>query len=240
MIAILFIKEYSQRISEKNIRNFHGKPLLWWIIDTLYKTQGVKEIVIDTDSDKIVDEIKQNFKTEIELYDFTKDGKKLEVLKRPKHLLGHYVTANDLIKGIIDRIEGEHFLQTHVTNPLLKSSTIEEAISHYYSRRGLNDSLFAVTEHKSPFYTAIGEPINHDPDIIEQSQNAQILYEDNSNLYIFSRESFGLWGRVGLEPFMFPISKLESIDINTEEDWAIAEAVKENLNVNKSCNTSTV
>jgi len=226
MIAILFIKEYSQRISEKNTRNFHGKPLLWWIISTLYKTQGIKEIVIDTDSNKIADEIKQNFKLEIERYSYTKEGKNLEILKRPKHLVGDHITANDLIKGIIDRVEGDHFLQTHTTNPLLKSSTIEEAINHYYSRRGLNDSLLAVTEHTSPFYTAIGEPINHDPGVIEQSQNAQLIYEDNSNLYIFSRESFGFWGRVGLEPFMFPISKLESIDINTEEDWKIAEVVK--------------
>ena len=148
------------------------------------------------------------------------------MLDRPKYLLGELVTANALVAGILDRVDGEEFLQTHVTNPLLKASTINNAICTYHNNLPRFDSLLGVTRHQSCFYNFDREPINHEPNQIERTQDLPPLYEDNSNLYVFSRESFNLWGRVGLEPYMYELDKLEAIDIDEESDWVIAEAIK--------------
>lgn len=213
MDALLFMKENSQRLPNKNVKVFCGKPLFCHIIETLLKVDGINKIYIDTDSQKIA--------TSINAY---LCNNRIIIMSRPKHLIGNHITANSLIKGMLDRIEGDDFLQTHVTNPLLTVTSINEAINLYKSSD--NDSLFAVTKHSSPFYSNEGIPINHDPQIIEQSQNATAIYEDNSNLYIFSRKSFNKFGRIGNNPIMFVTSKIESIDINTKEDWKLAKALK--------------
>ena len=152
------------------------------------------------------------------------------LLKRQDYLKGNHITANTILKSMLSRIEGDTFLQTHVTNPLLKRDTIEEAMVTYNKNIDIFDSLLAVNTHSAPFYFSDGTPINHAPNIIEQTQKIKPLYEDNSNLYIFSRKVFNQYGRIGNRPYMYPINKLESIDIDTEDDWIIAELLhKEEL-----------
>ena len=58
------------------------------------------------------------------------------------------------------------------------------------------------------------------------SQDLEPLYEDNSAFYLFSRESFARnQSRIGSDPVLFPVSKLEAIDIDTEDDFKMAEAI---------------
>src|SRR5690606_31515892 len=117
----------------------------------------------------------------------------------------------------------EHFLQTHVTNPLLTSETIDRAVGAYFDGDG--DSLFAVTEHRFRLFRESGEPLNHEPGHLGRSQDIEPLYEDNSNIYVFSRDSFRAnGGRIGKRPQMFPMSKLEAIDIDYPDDFMLADA----------------
>ena len=210
MIALLFMKEISERVPYKNIKVFNGKPLFYWVLSTLTSMSVISDIVIDTDSDLIASMVKKEFSN-------------IRVLNRQKHLKGNHITANTLIKSMLDHVKGDLFLQTHVTNPLLKSDTIEKAITLYTKNRDTFDSLLTVTVHNSPFYFSDGTPINHAPNRIEQTQKIKPLYEDNSNLYIFSRKVFNEYGRIGNRPYMYPISKIEGTDIDTKDDWIIAE-----------------
>ncbi len=67
--------------------------------------------------------------------------------------------------------------------------------------------------------------MNHNPKELINTQDLPPLYEDNSNIYIFSKQSFTASGnnRVGLKPQMFLIEKLEAVDIDEEEDFILAE-----------------
>jgi CMP-N-acetylneuraminic acid synthetase len=210
MIALLFMKEISERLPNKNTMIFNGKPLFYWILSTLSVIPDISNIVIDTDSPTIKCMINKEFP-------------KIIVLNRQEHLKGNHITANKLIESMLDRIGGDIFLQTHVTNPLLKPNTIMDAICVYKRNIDVFNSLFGVTVHKAPFYFKNGTPINHTPNIILQTQKIEPLYEDNSNLYIFSRNVFNVYGRIGNHPYMYPISKIEGIDIDTEDDWIAAE-----------------
>ena len=206
------MKEYSERIKGKNYRTLHGKPLFYWIINSLLNTVSILEVIVDTDSELISDLIRKHFK------DYVK------VLERPEAVCGNSVTGNCLIKNLLTRIDGEHFIQTHSTNPLLTSSTIHNAVIEYHKFMGLR-TLLGVTEHNAPFYRKGGEPINHNPRVIEQTQRLEPVYQDNSCMYIFSRPQFELYGRVGSNPIFYKINKLEAVDIDTEEDWRLAEGV---------------
>jgi len=144
---------------------------------------------------------------------------------RPQNLCGDFVPMNDIIAYDIAQTDFDHFLQTHSTNPLLTQKTLEKAINEYFDSLPQFDSLFSVTKRQSRFFLKSGTPVNHNPNELIRTQDLPPIYEENSNLYIFSKKSFADAGgtRIGLKPNMFEINKLEAVDIDEPEDWDIAE-----------------
>ncbi|CCK80305.1 acylneuraminate cytidylyltransferase family protein [Desulfobacula toluolica] len=212
--VLLPMKAHSERVPNKNFKIFIDRPLYHWVTSTLEKSDYIKTIWINTDSDFIAKDAVKNFK-------------KVKIINRPEHLRGDFVSMNKIIDHDINMIKSEHFIQTHSTNPLLKRETLEKSINHYFENLSLYDSLFSVTKIQSRFYTESMVPFNHDPNELKRTQDLQPLYEENSNIYIFSKQSFNDAGkkRVGIKPNMFIIDKLESIDIDNENDWKIAELI---------------
>ena len=212
--ALVPMKGHSERVPGKNIRDLCGKPLLFWTLDALHKARRVSRVVVDTDDDTIAELV-------AELHPQT------TILRRPDHLLGGHITGNPLTEWEMTQVEGEHFLQTHVTNPLITPATIDAAVDKYFAALEVShDSLFSVTEHHFRLFDAAGRPLNHNPAELIRSQDLDPIYEDNSCLYVFSRTSFTRnGGRVGRCPQMFPMSKVEAVDIDYEDDFTIAEAL---------------
>ena len=82
----------------------------------------------------------------------------------------------------------------------------------------------SVTEKQKRYFTFDGDPINHNPHKLVKTQNCKSLYEENSCIYIFSRKVFEKnTNRIGQNPMLYPISPLESIDIDEPLDFEIAE-----------------
>jgi CMP-N-acetylneuraminic acid synthetase len=134
---------------------------------------------------------------------------------------------NEIIAYDLGRLDGEHFLQTHSTNPLLRKETLNAAIETYLRNLKRYDSLFSVTRMHTRFYSSNGAPVNHNPHQLLRTQDLPPVFEENSNFYIFSKSSFFNAGnnRIGLKPQMFEINKLEAIDINDQEDFELAEVL---------------
>jgi len=73
------------------------------------------------------------------------------------------------------------------------------------------------------FYRADGSAVNHDPNVLLRTQDLEPWFEENSNLYVFSRDSFAATdARIGRRPLVFETGKLESIDIDDQADWDLA------------------
>lgn len=217
--AVLPIKYNSQRVPGKNFRLFHGKPLFTHIIATLKAVADIDSIVVNVDSCEVEEKISLFF-NDIVIY------------HRPKELCGDDVSVNLILEEMLPKIEGEMFIQTHVTNPCLQSTTISEAINCFAQKSEKNDACFSVTKHFSRFYTSNNTPINHDPQHLIQTQDLPPLYEDNSCFYIFPRNTFMRHTRTGKNPLLYPINKLEAIDIDTEEDFILAEHI---FNILQKC-----
>ncbi len=205
------MKEHSERVPAKNTKPFCGRPLFHWIIESLKKSRYVVGIVINTDSKDIAEDASQTFGAKI--------------IERPPHLRGDFVSMNDIIAYDLSQIKGEHFLQTHSTNPLLTAKTIDLAIETYFSNLERYDSLFSVTRVQARLYWPDGKPINHNPDKLLRTQDLPPVFEENSSLYIFSKESFKRVRnkRIGSKAQMFEINKFEAVDIDELKDWQIAE-----------------
>ncbi|MCF8069382.1 MAG: acylneuraminate cytidylyltransferase family protein [Desulfobacterales bacterium] len=212
--ALLPMKAHSERVPNKNIKNFCEKPLYHAILSTLLQSNYIDKVVINTDSDIIKEEALKKFE-------------RIVIIDRPKDLQGDFISMNNIIACDLSKIEGEHFLQTHSTNPLLKSNTIDLAIETYFNNSKQFDSLFSVTKLQTRLYWKDGSPVNHNPSELLRTQDLSPMYEENSNFYIFSKNSFVAAGksRIGLKPQMFAISKLEAVDIDEPEDWEIAESL---------------
>ena len=203
--ALIFMKAFSERVPQKNMKKLCGRPLFHWILNSLSESNYINEIVINTDSKEIAESATSN-------YDVT-------VHMRPKYLIEY-----DLSKT-----KGEYFFQSHSTNPLLSAETIDGAIEAYF--RDKFDSLISVTEKRKRYFTLDGDPINHNPQNLVKTQNCKSLYEENSCIYIFSRKVFEKnVNRIGENPMLYPISSFESIDIDEPIDFEIAEFLMKRRN----------
>ncbi len=211
VIALLPIKEESERVPGKNFRGFAGKPLYQHIVYTLDRTYAIDEIIIDTDSPRI-------------MLDAPKLTPKVRIIERPAELCGGMVSTNLIFAHDMSLAEGDLFVQTHATNPLLRSETIAQALAAFLEAEAEHDSLFSVNTYYSRFYKSDGTTVNHDPENLIRTQDLPPLFEENSCLYVFTRESFGQKGRrIGLKPMMFPTPPMESIDIDDEFAFRLAE-----------------
>jgi len=211
LTALVPIKDHSERISGKNFREFCGKPLYHHIIETLHRSYPVDEILIDTDSERVHHEA-------------PRISHKVRTIQRPPELQGDEISVNKLIEYDLTLTDSGLFIQTHATNPLLKPQTITESLKEFVQHEGDNDSLFSVTTYQSRFYHGDGSAINHDPQTLLRTQDLDPIYEENSVLYIFTRQAFDKTSRrIGETPFLFRTPDVESIDIDNAFSLHIAQ-----------------
>jgi CMP-N-acetylneuraminic acid synthetase len=87
-----------------------------------------------------------------------------------------------------------------------------------------------VNKFQTRFYRADGSPVNHDPNNLIRTQDLEPWFEENSNLYIFSKPSFEATNaRIGKRPILFETPRSESADIDDQEGWDIAETMAKAL-----------
>ena len=215
LVALLPIKAHSARVSGKNFRNFAGRPLFRWILDTLLELDEVDLVVINTDAREILAE------------HGLVDSERVLIRDRNPEICGDLVSMNKVLADDVAAVESDTYLMTHTTNPLLREGTIREAISAY--REGLKsgfDSLFTVNRFQTRFYREDGSAVNHDPSNLMRTQDLEAWYEENSNLYIFSRNSFAATeARIGQRPKLFATPHMESADIDDATGWHLAEII---------------
>ena len=131
---------------------------------------------------------------------------------------------NDVLLHDISQVKGDFYLQTHSTNPLLKTETVRKAIQLFLENYPVNDSLFGVTRWQTRLWDQLALPVNHNPAILLRTQDLPPIYEENSNMYIFTEETLRRkHNRIGDRPLMFEIPRLEAMDIDESLDFEVAE-----------------
>jgi len=213
IIALLPMKANSERVKGKNFRDFCGKPLFRWILDTLLEVKEIDQVIINTDARQI---LADNGLT---------DTDRITIRDRRPEICGDLVSMNLVLADDIANIPADVYLMTHTTNPLMSADTVIKALAAFEEARvaGKADSLFTVDKVQTRFYRADCSPVNHDPDNLIPTQHLEPWFEENSNLYLFTRDSFAATNaRIGRQPMMYEGPFFESIDIDSPADWDFA------------------
>ena len=215
IVALLPMKGNSERVPNKNLKDFCGRPLYHKILNTLLDSKYIDEIVINTDGERIKQDLELNYKD------------KVTVHERPDGIIGDFVSMNKIIECDINKVEADVYIQTHSTNPLLLTATLDEAIEMMLKSKNEFDSMFSVTKVQTRLYDEKGNPSNHNPLELIRTQDLPPLFEENSSFYIFTRKSFEESGgkRIGIKAKMFEMDKVEAIDIDQIQDFIIAESI---------------
>jgi CMP-N-acetylneuraminic acid synthetase len=209
LVALVPMRHHSQRVPGKNYRDLAGKPLYRHILETLLAVPEVDGIVVDTDSDPVMDGVRRFFPD-------------VSLVRRPEHLRADDVPMNEILIHDTKQVPADFYLQTHSTNPLLKTETVSRAIQLLLANYPKYDSLFSVTRWQTRLYFQDGTAINHNPKELKQTQDLPPVYEENSCMYIFTRENLvAKRHRIGDHPLMFEMGADESWDIDEELDFAI-------------------
>lgn len=210
-IALLPMRHSSERVPGKNYRPLAGKPLYQHILESLLACPEITQVVVDTDSPVILEGLE-------------KDYPQVARLVRSEHLRDGMIPMNDILLHDTAQFPGDYYLQTHSTNPLLRSETISGAIQAFLAQRAEYDSLFSVTRLQTRLYDEAGNAVNHNPAELLRTQDLPPIYEENSCLYIFTREDLVKRNhRLGARPLMFEIPRQEAVDIDEELDFKVAE-----------------
>ena len=210
IVALVPMRHQSRRVPGKNYRTLAGKPLYRHIIATLSACPEVDQVVVDTDSPVITEGLRDAYP-------------QVRVLERPEHLRAEDMPMNEVLAYDTSQAPADFYLQTHSTNPLLSPATISRAIQTLLENYPAYDSLFSVTRWQTRLWDQLGRAINHNPAILLRTQDLPPVYEENSCIYIFKRETLmARRNRIGERPYLFEIDPAEALDIDEEIDFQIA------------------
>lgn len=208
----------SQRVINKNTRPFANIEggLLELKIKQLIQINNVDEIILSTNDEECIKIAEP----------FLKESSKLKIIERPDELCLDTTNLQDLITYVPTITEADHILWGHVTTPLADAQVYEEAIDAYLKKLGEGfDSLVSVLELKNFLLNKKGELINNTTAIPwPRTQDLEALYEINHAVFLASRNIYqNDKNRLGTKPYLFPMDKIKSMDIDWEEDFYIVE-----------------
>lgn len=212
VVGIVPMRHTSERVPGKNYRVLGDRPLFHHIVTTLLAVPEIDEVVIDTDSPVI----------QHDAYDTFPD--RVRVVPRPDHLVDGAIPMNEVLLNTIEHSEADWYVQTHSTNPLLQATTVSGALRTLWSQSPPKDSLFSVSRLQTRLWWSADRAVNHDPEVLLRTQDLPAVYEENSNIYIFTADSLrSTRSRIGRTPVMYEIDKVEAWDIDDEADFVMAD-----------------
>ena len=208
VVALIPIKLSSTRIPGKNIKPFYdGTPLMSFIQRACLQSEKIDDVYVYCSDDAVKPYVLPG----------------VTYLKRPTFLDGDNINANDFIREFMKEVDADIYVNAHTTSPFAKSETIDECVDKVSS--GEYDSAFCAEAIKT-FMWENGKPLNFDPSNFPRTQDLPLIYGETSIAYVFTKESFLKHNRrLGSKPYVKEVSRIEAIDIDYPEDFAIANAI---------------
>ena len=211
VVAVVPLKERSQRFPGKNFVALNEKPLYESILNSLSLVNEIEEIYIYSSSTK--------FKVP-----FQNKTKKIFHKTRVEDLDGDDVSINEVLRHFLNETEAEIIVLAHATAPFISAETISVCINRVTN--GLNDSALAAIElHKFAVFNGTALNFNRAEDLPPLQRIEPVIIEQGG-LYVFRKSDFLVTNsRVGVNPYFAYLNLFESIDIDTLEDFELAKAM---------------
>lgn len=213
LTAILPMRGGSKRVHRKNLRELGGRPLFAWALEEISRLEIVDRLVVDSEDVEILGTVNELFPG-------------IETYRRPKSLAEDDSSMIDVLKHFVEKNQSEWYLQFHSTSPFVRASEISLAWNQLIESNGEYDSAFSVSPIQARMWSKGGKPTNHDPENLLPTQELETIFVENSLFYLFSREVlFSSNNRIGTRPLMITTSELSSVDIDTEDQFLLADSI---------------
>lgn len=211
-VAFVPIKLNNQRLPGKNIKPFkNGNPLCYYIFQTLLKLDDVDEVFVYCSNPHIIDFI----------------PKEVTFLQRDTSLDQDSTKINEVLIAFAKNVPADIYVMAHATAPFIMPANIEKGLKAVQSKK--YDSAFSAKKLQT-FLWENGKPFNYNLENIPRTQDLSPIYEETSGFYIYTSDIINKqYRRIGNNPMIVEVSKIESIDIDEQVDFDIANAVFNNL-----------
>jgi CMP-N-acetylneuraminic acid synthetase len=209
MTAVVPVKGQSERVKNKNLRLLNGESLLARKIRVLQNCTRINRIIVNSDSDEML-----------------RVGSDLgaEPVKRDSHFAVGTTPMNDVIHHVILNSPDGHIFWAQVTSPLLTPQTIDRAIAEYFAKLKEGYDSLASAQKLLVYLWKDGKPVNYTLDRHPNSQTLDPYFCMTFGILLIERE-VALKRRyyIGERPYLFEVTPVEAIDIDTEYDLVMAD-----------------
>lgn len=226
MLAVIPARGGSKGVPKKNIKELAGKPLIAYTIEAAIKSDIFERVIVSTDSQEIAD-VANAYGAEVPFL-------------RPREISGDMISSDDVILHALSYFQQHDIVFNEVcklqaTSPLRNSGHLKEAYELFSERKA--DFLVSVCEcEHSPLWSGvIGDDLRLDDfisDKVKRScrQELQTYYRLNGAIYMgktcqfMENKSF-----LGKNSIAYIMKQRESIDIDSQLDFKIAESIMEKV-----------
>lgn len=207
-VAFVPIKLNNERLPGKNIKPFtNGKPLVHYIFQTLMSVKEIDEIYVYCSSEEIVKYVPSG----------------VIFLKRDPYLDLSTTSFNEVLTTFAEKVDADVYILTHATAPFISADSFKKGIQAVKS--GNYDSALSV-EKMQEFMWKNNKPFNYDPVRIPRTQDLEPFFIETCGMYIYRKAVISdKHRRIGDNPYLVEVDKVESTDINNPEDFLLADAI---------------
>ena len=215
--AIIPVRKGSQRVKNKNIKPFADTTLLENKILQLKKIKSLKDIIVSTDCEKCL-EIAERLGVQTHV--------------REKYYASSMATNSEFFKNLAESVEAEYIMYSPVTSPLISLNTYNECLNKFNESEKVKN-LVTASNVKHHMWKD-GKPLNYDIKKSPNSQDLPDIYAINYGICLISRQDMITYKNVVTEdPVFYITDEIESVDIDTEFDFMIAEMIYKELQQRK-------
>ena len=206
MTAVVAVRSGSQRVPNKNIRNFFNTNLLELKLNVLTQSRNIDEIIVNSDSEEMLD-LAKKFKVKTQV--------------REKYFASNEASNSEFHQNIADTTDTDYIFLAPVCSPFISANRHDEAISYFLKSN--YDSLTSTHPIKGHLWQN-GKPLNYDLSNVPNSQDLPDIQMLNYGISIIEKEKMkSLRALVGENPGFIELNEIESTDINTLDEFNSAE-----------------
>tara|TARA_A100001015_G_scaffold307910_1_gene404621 strand:+ start:1271 stop:1963 length:693 start_codon:yes stop_codon:yes gene_type:complete len=219
-IAIIPARFGSERIKNKNIKSFLGKPIIAYPIIACLKSKLFSRVIVSTNNKKISD-ISKKYGAEV-------------MLRDKKFLSNNQTPVGDVIKDLVKKFKKD---QTQVrgiccvfpTTPMIKIKDLKKTYKNFLNdpkRFIITVQKFSHSIQRSFYFKKNKVKIFSRKDILKRSQDLISAYHDAGQFYWGSEKS---WTKKNIllnnKLFLYKLKKLNAFDLDNLEDWQFCEYI---------------
>ncbi|MCF2594885.1 cytidylyltransferase [Bacteroides caecigallinarum] len=215
--AVVPIRSGSQRVKDKNLRNFGNTTLMELKIKNLMHVPEIEQIIVNTNSEPAIEIVKS-------LMNKVENKYRLTYHRREEYYASSQCSGSEFFQHLGEVTDTDIFVYAPCTSPFIKPETISQCINLFLAEQGSEcDSVSTVSCIKE-FMWLDGKAINYDPKHAPNSQNLPNVLALNFGCSVTSKADLIQNSNIiGKKPKFVIDSDIEAIDIDTPLDFYIAE-----------------